>query len=673
MALSPSQYKDVFTAESREYIQLLNDNLLQLENGPEDLEVIAEMFRAAHSLKGMAGTMGYTELADFTHEMESVLALVREGNLPVTSELIDLLFTTVDAVESMLDEIAEVDTVTSDVSPLLEQLRELTGGKGQPAGNSSHGASDNGQIALNEYDVMLLEQAQASGQGAFEIKVVIREGAVLKSVRAFTVFQALERLGHIVRSEPSAEDLDEERFDDRFSVLLVTDADAETIEAEVMGIAEIVAVEVTPVSLSSLKQRQGSSPSTAESSPSDSRSSEPKVAAGTGKAPRNRRVSDKFVRVETERLDELIDLVGELVISKTQVVELAKASQNSESENAAGQLERVTTELQYAAMKLRMVPVKQVFDRFPRLVRDLIHETGKDAVFEVSGEETELDRSIVNRIGDPLVHLLRNAIDHGLESPEERKAAGKNPQGRLRLEARHEGSHVVLEVSDDGRGIDVDKVKARALSQGLVSREQLERMTNEQVQMLIFEPGFSTAQQVTDISGRGVGMDAVKAVIESLNGDVEVESALGRGTSFRLRLPLTLAIIRALLTVVDGDVIAVPIQSIRENLIVSEEEIKRVHGQPMITLRDEILPLIDLGCWLGYTTEPRGGSRPVIVVEVGEAKVGLVVDELVGQQEIVIKALNSGLGEVRGIAGATVLGNGRVALILEASAVLRSM
>ena len=673
MALSPSQYKDVFTAESREYIQLLNDNLLQLENGPEDLEVIAEMFRAAHSLKGMAGTMGYTELADFTHEMESVLALVREGNLPVTSELIDLLFTTVDAVESMLDEIAEVDTVTSDVSPLLEQLRELTGGKGQPAGNSSHGASDNGQIALNEYDVMLLEQAQASGQGAFEIKVVIREGAVLKSVRAFTVFQALERLGHIVRSEPSAEDLDEERFDDRFSVLLVTDADAETIEAEVMGIAEIVAVEVTPVSLSSLKQRQGSSPSTTESSPSDSRSSEPKVAAGTGKAPRNRRVSDKFVRVETERLDELIDLVGELVISKTQVVELAKASQNSESENAAGQLERVTTELQYAAMKLRMVPVKQVFDRFPRLVRDLIHETGKDAVFEVSGEETELDRSIVNRIGDPLVHLLRNAIDHGLESPEERKAAGKNPQGRLRLEARHEGSHVVLEVSDDGRGIDVDKVKARALSQGLVSREQLERMTNEQVQMLIFEPGFSTAQQVTDISGRGVGMDAVKAVIESLNGDVEVESALGRGTSFRLRLPLTLAIIRALLTVVDGDVIAVPIQSIRENLIVSEEEIKRVHGQPMITLRDEILPLIDLGCWLGYTTEPRGGSRPVIVVEVGEAKVGLVVDELVGQQEIVIKALNSGLGEVRGIAGATVLGNGRVALILEASAVLRSM
>ncbi|NLV91983.1 MAG: chemotaxis protein CheA [Firmicutes bacterium] len=652
---------------------MLNDNLLQLENGPEDLEVIAEMFRAAHSLKGMAGTMGYTELADFTHEMESVLALVREGNLPVTSELIDLLFTTVDAVESMLDEIAEVDTVTSDVSPLLEQLRELTGGKGQPAGNSSHGASDNGQIALNEYDVMLLEQAQASGQGAFEIKVVIREGAVLKSVRAFTVFQALERLGHIVRSEPSAEDLDEERFDDRFSVLLVTDADAETIEAEVMGIAEIVAVEVTPVSLSSLKQRQGSSPSTAESSPSDSRSSEPKVAAGTGKAPRNRRVSDKFVRVETERLDELIDLVGELVISKTQVVELAKASQNSESENAAGQLERVTTELQYAAMKLRMVPVKQVFDRFPRLVRDLIHETGKDAVFEVSGEETELDRSIVNRIGDPLVHLLRNAIDHGLESPEERKAAGKNPQGRLRLEARHEGSHVVLEVSDDGRGIDVDKVKARALSQGLVSREQLERMTNEQVQMLIFEPGFSMAQQVTDISGRGVGMDAVKAVIESLNGDVEVESALGRGTSFRLRLPLTLAIIRALLTVVDGDVIAVPIQSIRENLIVSEEEIKRVHGQPMITLRDEILPLIDLGCWLGYTTEPRGGSRPVIVVEVGEAKVGLVVDELVGQQEIVIKALNSGLGEVRGIAGATVLGNGRVALILEASAVLRSM
>ncbi len=684
-----SEYKDVFAAEAREYIQSLNDDLLHFEDNPEDSEVLAEMFRAAHSLKGMAGTMGYAELADFTHKMESVLERLRGGEVSVTQELTNLMFEAVDALETILEEVIATDQVTTSVEDLTGRLSAVAEGKADFGDIDSPQTEVDRTIGLDEYDSMLVAEAANRSQSVFEVLTVMRSDVVLKSVRAYTVFQVFDKLGQVVKSVPSAEELDEERFDDRFSVLLITQADAESVKEAIMGIPEIVEVVVTDVGSSTQSGSGGDvaaeAVSSGDTSVGGSELTDPAAApakdarSGVAAKPKGRGVgqkvrgSDKFVRVETERLDELIDLIGELVISRTQVAEIAKDIGEGHAKNTVAQLDRVTTELQYAAMKLRMVPIKQVFDRFPRLVRDLAQEMGKQVSFEVIGEETELDRSIVNQVADPLVHLLRNSVDHGLEFPADRVSAGKDEQGHLTLAARHEGSHVVIEVSDDGRGIDVERVKQKAVQKGLISQEQAKRMNPSEAVMLIFAPGFSTAERVTDVSGRGVGMDAVKSSIEVLNGSVEVESHLGRGTKVRLRLPLTLAIIRALLVVVDGETLAVPIQSIRENLLVEKNQIKMVHGQPMITLRNEVLPLVDLSTWLGFSAKAAADTYSVIVVQVGDEKAGLIVDELVGQQEIVIKSLSSVLGEVKGIAGATVLGNGRVALILEASAVLNSM
>lgn len=692
--MDSSEYKDVFAAEAREYIQLLNENLLQFEEDPNDPEIIAEMFRAAHSLKGMAGTMGYTEMAEFTHHMENVLDSLRNDEIAASAELVNTMFESVDALETILEEVIATDTVSTDVQGITQKLESLARGESLEASSASEDKTSRsvteGTIVLDEYDAALIKEAKASGKKAYEITVVMRPDVVLKSVRAFTVFQVFDKLGTVAKSVPSAQDIDEDRFDDRFSVVFISDEGAPEIQKAILGIPEIVEAIVEPIGDDRLNIRQssGNTPGRGKGSAEPELSNGEKQAdhagtggkaAGTSKSkpvhkPMKRMAgSDKFVRVETERLDALVDLVGELVISRTQVAEVAKNLTDSYAKSTVAQLDRVTTELQYAAMKLRMVPLKQVFDRFPRLVRDLAQEVNKQVEFEVRGEETELDRSIVNQIADPLVHLLRNALDHGLESQEEREASGKPIRGRVVLEARHEGSHVVIEVSDDGRGIDVDKVKAKAIERGLITSDQASRMSDTDAMKLIFEPGFSTSDVVTDISGRGVGMDAVKSAVEALDGTVEIESKRGLGTRTRLRLPLTLAIIRALLVSVDGEPIAVPVQSVRESLLVDDAQIKTAHGARMITLRNQVLPLLDLADWFGFAATPKKNTYPVIVVQSGEATVGLIVDELIGQQEIVIKSLSPILGEVKGIAGATVLGDGRVALILEASAVLSSM
>lgn len=658
-----SEYKDVFAAEAREYIQSLNENLLQFEQTPTDEELIAEMFRAAHSLKGMAGTMGYTQLADLTHHMENLLDALRNQEIEPTEELIDTLFDSVDVLELITEEVIRSDEVRTDTSHLKERLTGILEKKpSQPVASAKevHGGEEGADaptLPLNEYDRELIKEAIARGYRPFEVTVVLRDNVLMKSVRAYTVFQALEKLGTVVKSVPSAEDLDEERFDDRFTVLLFTGHSTAEVEAATLNIPEIVQVvvtEVAPKGAVPIPDRKQRSPKVAEAA----------EAVGWG------RIVEKFVRVETERLDELNNLVGELVISRTQVVEMAKHIDDDHARAAVAQMDRVITELQYAAMNLRMVPVKQVFDRFPRMVRDLAKTADKDVDFQVVGEETELDRSLINQIGDPLVHLIRNAVDHGLETEAERIRLGKSPKGRVRLEARHEGSHVVIEVADDGRGIDGEVVKEKAIEVGLISREQGSKMTPQEAQSLIFEPGFSTNDEVTGVSGRGVGMDAVKAALEAMNGSVDVKSELGRGTTVGLRLPLTLAIIRALLVKSGSEMCAIPIQSVRENLRVMPEAIKTIQGGRVITLRNEVLPLLDLGRLLGFGPFNGNGTLPVIVVQAGPMKAGLVVEQLLGQQEVVIKSLSPILGDVRGVAGATVLGNGAVALILDISAIL---
>ncbi len=522
------------------------------------------------------------------------------------------------------------------------------------------------QLTLNEYDRELLKEAAARNYNVYWITVIIRQDVLMKSVRAYTVFQALEKLGTVVKSEPSAEDIDEEHFEDRFAVLIFTRQSLPEVREAILNIPEILDVIVSEVTV---EDAESLPPRTPEITAGKERADQAVRRAGDGRS----RVVEKYVRVETERLDQLNNLVGELVISRTQVMELAKQLEDGHSRAVIAQMDRVTTELQYAAMKLRMVPVKHVFDRFPRMVRDLAKQAGKDVQLQIAGEETELDRSLTNQIGDPLVHLIRNAVDHGLEAREERLRAGKPAEGRIRLEARHEGSHVVIEVADDGRGIDSEKVKAKAVDIGLITLEQAAKMTPQEAQGLIFEPGFSTSEEVTDVSGRGVGMDAVKAILEAMNGSVELRSTLGKGTTVSLRLPLTLAIIQALLVRTGTEMLAIPIQSVRENLRVTPEVVKTIHGERVITLRNEVLPILDLTGLLGFGTITHDGGMPVIVVEAGTMKAGLMVDELLGQQEVVIKRLSPILGDVKGLAGATVLGDGTVALILDVAAVLNDL
>ena len=677
MKMDTSEFKDVFEAEARDYLQALNQDLLQLENNPDDSSVLNEMFRAAHSLKGMSSTMGYQELADFTHQMESVLDLLRVGELTATEEINNILFKTIDILELLLNKTL-LNQELPDISHVVNQLNDIIINKGKyidhtdiemsaPSWQSEH--SNIVSISLDEYDLETITQARIESFDALEIYIRLRPKTLLKSVRVYTVFQALEQVGTIIKCNPSAEDLENERFDRDFALILLTQEDKNTIEKLINNISEIESVTVTTINTEHKKEAEdkivrpletrGNLPKSTAASSTVKQRTTPLQSRGV--------FADKFTRVETERLDSLINLVGELVISKTQVMEINTNGSTEHVKNALVQLDRITTELQYAAMKLRMVPIKQVFGRFPRLVRDLAQAHNKDINLEIIGEETELDRSLVNKIGDPLVHIIRNSIDHGIETKEQRESLGKPPQATIRISAYHEGSHVLIKVADDGQGLDVESIKRTAIERGLLPPNYNANFTVNEAVNMIFEPGFSTNDYVTDISGRGVGMDIVKNIVESLSGHIEIESKTGQGLCVTIKLPLTLAIIKALLVKCQNQTYAIPIQAVKESLLVNSNQIKTVSQQQVIVLRNEVLPLIDLAEFLGFAPSSHGDVLSVIIIESQGVKIGFIIDDLIGQQEIVIKSLTDVLGDIYGISGATVLGDGQVALILDHS------
>lgn len=657
--MDTSEFRDIFAAEARDYLQSLNQDLLRLEQEPHNRLILDDMFRAAHSLKGMAATMGFQELASFTHEMESVLDLLRTGELAAEQHVVDLMFQSVDALEELLESTL-TGTPSAAADQLVERLREIVSSS---ATALAAGGDDVGKgLRIDDYDRDTIKEAYAQGLKAYAVHITLRPNTLLKSVRVYTVFQAIESIGTIIKSHPSAHDLEEERFDLDFSLLVLTQESATAVKEVVEGISEIDAVEVEEINLAE-KGESGQAAAALDVDPSP---------ADFLKSAQIQRSSDKYVRIETERLDKLVNLVGELVISRTQVLEVVKDIKDADQKGVVSQLDRVTTELQHAAMNLRMVPIRHVFHRFPRMVRDLARASGKEINLEIFGEETELDRSLVNQIGDPLVHLIRNSIDHGIEERSVRLARGKPAVGTIRLGARHEGSHILIEVSDDGGGLDVEKIRAKAIERGLIPSDSPSITMNEAVDLL-FQPGFSTAGTVTDISGRGVGLDAVKAVVESLSGTVEVESEPEKYLRVIIKLPLTLAIIKALLVVADGETYAIPIQAVRENLQITKSQIKTVQQHNVIVLRNEVLPLYDLAECLGFKpleVEDEETSLSVIVMETRGQKAAFIVEDLIGQQEIVIKSLGDLIGEVKGVAGAAVLGNGRVALILDNSTLL---
>ena len=699
-----SQYLEIFLDETNEHLQNLNTQILELESDPENMDNINEIFRAAHSLKGMAGTMGYTRMQNLTHDMENVFSEVRNGNIKVKPEMIDVLFQCLDALEEYKNNIQETsDEGTNDNENLIKALNDiLNGGKTEapaareeaPAAAPAAPAAENGaggaekwnDIAFDDSQIRVIREAMRQGKNVYGINVVVQESCILKAARAFLVFKAVEEKGEIIVSMPSAQDVEDEKFDKDFTLIVLSDYSLEDIIKSAESVSEIAQVTGAVLELEKTRNYHAEE-ETSEPVPEKKEvavaevkaepKKEEKKPAATAKAPEkkpaNKPVVNRTVRVDIEKLDSLMNLVSELIIAKNSLVAASSSDQgnNSAFNEQIEYLENVTTNLHESVMKVRMVPIESVVVKFPRMIRDLSKKLDKKMELYMTGEETELDRTVVDEIGDPLMHLLRNSADHGLESAEVRAQRGKPEQGSIFLDAYQDGNNVVIEVRDDGNGIDVEAVKNKAIERNLVTAEQAANMPEKDIINLLFQPGFSTSEKVTDVSGRGVGLDVVKSKIESLSGEVEVKSKWGEGSTWTIRLPLTLAIIQALMVVVGGEKYAISLGSIQTIEDISPKDIKLVENKEVINLRGTVIPLIRLTKVLDIeSTRSPEDNLIVVIVKKGDKMAGLVIDELIGQQEIVIKSLGKYIKQCKFISGATILGDGEVALILDANALL---
>lgn len=689
--MDTSEYLGLFLDESRESLQALNASLLDLERDPADAEPLTVIFRVAHSLKGMSATMGFEAMARLTHRMEEVLAKMRDDGAPVTPAISDALFACLDTLQEMVDRVAEDNKEEVDASAVMERLNAVANSADAPAAVAvaevAATLAPPAAPALSDYERMVVSDAHERGLVVVRVDVTFDEGCQLAAARAFMVVQELEAFGDLIKSEPPAESIEAGEVEGGVSFWIAAEAGAEPeeIRARALAVSEVATCEVEQ-----LEHSEGDEAPTGEPVAEAVEAAPQAPAAGEAAAPaparaaaapaegRAARAAATTVRVGTDRLDALMNLMGEMVIQRTRLAQLSGQYELGDLRGAVEDMTRVTNDLQTLIMQVRMMPVDAVFMRFPRMVRDLANTLGKQVELVISGEETELDRTVIDGLGDPLVHMLRNAVDHGLEKPEDRVAAGKDATGTVSLSARHAGSSVVIEVRDDGHGMDPDALRASVVRKNLMTQAAADALSDEEALQLVFMPGFSTAKVTTDVSGRGVGMDAVRTAITDLSGDVSISSTVGEGSSFTIRLPLTLAIIQALLVEAGGaedepgQVWAVPLEAIEETVIVAPEDTKPVGGLPCVVLRDSIVPLIWLRDCLNLDqlpdTQETGGPIKVVVVHSGSSRIGLVVDDLVGKQDVVIKHLPGFLGDVNGVAGATILGDGSVALILDVAA-----
>lgn len=688
-----SQYLEIFLDETKEHLQNLNTQILELEADSENMDTINEIFRAAHSLKGMAGTMGYKRMQNLTHDMENVFSEVRNGNIKVQPEMIDVLFTCLDALEEYNNNIQETaDEGTNDNEPLIQKLNDiLKKNKGEAApeqktetkGSASEQPSSDEHekwhdITLDDSQIRVIMEAKKQGKNIYGINVVVQDSCILKAARAFLVFKSVEEKGDILVSEPSAQEVEDEHFEKDFTLIVISEYGLDEVIKAAENVSEIAKVTGGILELEKtqnyheVEPLEKLIPKAADTLAQEEKRNKPAPKTEKKQAP-GKPVVNRTVRVDIEKLDVLMNLVSELIIAKNSLVS-ATDQQQAGSFGVNEQieyLESVTTSLHESVMKVRMVPIESVVNKFPRMIRDLSKTLGKKMELYMSGEETELDRTVVDEIGDPLMHLLRNSADHGLESAEVRAQRGKPPVGSIFLDAYQDGNNVVIEVRDDGNGIDTEAVKEKAIERGVITPEQVAGMSEKDIINLLFLPSFSTAKQITDVSGRGVGLDVVKSKIESLSGEVEVKSQLGVGSTWTIRLPLTLAIIQALMVVVGGEKYAISLGSIQTIEDIAPNEIKLVQNKEVIHLRGSVIPLIRLSELLDIQSL-RGEQEnlTVVIVKKGDRMAGLVIDELIGQQEIVIKSLGKYIKRCKFISGATILGDGEVALILDANALI---
>ena len=688
--MDTSQYLDLFIDETKEHLQSLNEHILVLEKEPENEDTINEIFRAAHTLKGMAGTMGFTRMQRLTHDLENVFSEIRSGNMKVNPKLIDILFRGLDALESYLDVISsegnegteDNEDIINDLNSVLEEQKS----GGVPAESAQKPAESMKEepkkeetvtadkakyntIPVTDYEVDAMKTAKAEGKNIFGITVYLSDSCILKAARAFLVFKSVESKGELIKSVPTTEQIEDEEFELDFSWILATTDSKENVKKMILNVSEVAEVYiedyVIPEAETESKEETKKETAKAETDAADKPKQEKKDDGDKHKKGKAK-VGSRSVRVDIDKLDELMNLVSELIIAKNGLVSASGAESTQNFHEQIEYLERVTTNLHESVMKVRMVPIESVVNRFPRMIRDLNRKLNKKMELYMTGEETELDRTVIDEIGDPLMHLLRNSADHGLESNEERVRLGKPEVGSIFLDAYQDGNNVIIDVRDDGAGINIEKVKKKALEKGTITEKQAESMTDKDFVDLLFKPSFSTADKITDVSGRGVGLDVVKTKIEALGGSITAKTVAGEGSTFTIQLPLTLAIIQALMVQVGEEKYAIPLGNINGIEDIPKNEICFVQSKEVINLRGTVIPILRLHEILDIEESgEEAESLIVVVIKKGEQQVGLVIDDLLGQQETVIKSLGKHITYNKLFSGATILGDGEVALILD--------
>lgn len=664
-----SEYREVFLEELEEQLQLMDDVILQLELEGESEEVIQSLFRAAHTLKGSSAAMGYEEMKQLTHEMEHLLDLVRGKKLEVTASLINLLFQSLDCLKELRLDIMRNDDAITDISGCISDLKNFIH-KPVPSTIVEIEALPKPQLSLDT--TLKLQDAQDYGHKAYWISVQLSTDCLIKGARIYVIHSNLSSFGEVLHAVPDIDTIEElGEMPQGIQFLYAGKQSSSELEALVSELTDVVGVKVELLPSEVIESAVTSTTKAnfpneiVERMTNDEPVSTTKSKSGT-------------IRVSVERLDHLMNLVGELVIDHTRIHQVERTQRRRFSDDSVDELgqisdhlSRIIGDLQESVMKARMLPIEQLFNRFPRMVRDLTRDLGKEIELVIGGKDTELDRTLIEDIADPLIHLIRNAVDHGIELPEKRSLSGKDPKGTLQIRAAHEDNQVVIYVEDDGAGIDPEKMRKSAMEKGIISTEEAMLLSDKEAINLIFRPGFSTASRISDVSGRGVGMDIVRSHIEQLNGLIDITTELGQGTSFKIKLPLTLAIIVGLLIKLNDQTFIIPMSNIAEIVRIANNDIETVRGQSVILLRNQVIPIV----WLhDHFHIPRREQQKshiqLVIVGSAEKRLALAVDELIGNQEIVIKSLGSYVGKVDGIAGSTILGDGKVALILEVSGII---
>ncbi|MGM0859985.1 MAG: chemotaxis protein CheA [Bacillota bacterium] len=668
-----NQYLDVFIDESKEHLQTCNEKLLLLEKDPSDLQIVHDIFRAAHTLKGMSATMGYTDLAHLTHQLENVLDAIRNGDMAITSSWLDVMFEALDHLEAMVQSIIDGGDGKRDITEVSAKL-DVNGAHAETAAAAEIAETESSTEAweYDEFERTVIEEAEEQGFERYEITVSLNENCMLKAVRVYMIFEKLNEIGEVAKTMPSAEVLETEDFGSSFQVCLLTKQSAEDVEQIINGISEVENVEIKHgAPLKTVEKQPEPKADIQPALPEKKQQEKQKQPVKNEEQAKHHSGGSKTIRVNIDRLDSLMNLFEELVIDRGRLEQIAKELEHNELTETVERMTRISGDLQSIILNMRMVPVETVFNRFPRMIRQLQKELNKKIELSIIGAETELDRTVIDEIGDPLVHLIRNSIDHGVESPEVRLKKGKPESGKVVLKAYHSGNHVFIEVEDDGAGLNRKKILEKALERNVITDREAESLEDNEIYELIFAPGFSTADQISDISGRGVGLDVVKNKLESLGGSVSVRSVEGEGSLFSIQLPLTLSIISVLLIKLEEETFAIPISSIIETAVIDKNDILQTHDREVIDFRGHIVPVVYLKEEFKINdTKQDAQQLHIIIVKKGDKPTAFVVDSFIGQQEVVLKSLGDYLTNVFAISGATILGDGQVALIIDCNALI---